>query len=60
MSREASRLARSQETLWEFVSCFAPSDPGVLGYNVFETTTWDGTVDVNIFRLSVGDVMRPP
>ncbi len=57
MSREASRLARSQETLWEFVSCFAPSDPGVLGYNVFETAAWDESVDVNVFRLAVGDVV---
>ncbi|MEV0127902.1 condensation domain-containing protein [Dactylosporangium sp. NPDC050688] len=57
MSPGASRLARSQETLWEFVSCFAPSDPGVLGYNVFETTTWDDSVDVNVFRRAVGDVI---
>jgi hypothetical protein len=56
MSRGASRLARSQETLWEFVSCFAPSDPGVLGYNVFETTHWHDAVDINVFRLAVGDV----
>ncbi|MEU7871436.1 condensation domain-containing protein [Dactylosporangium sp. NPDC049140] len=56
MSRGASRLARSQEALWEFVSCFAPSDPGVLGYNVFETATWNESIDVNSFRSAVGDV----
>ncbi|GAA3287773.1 hypothetical protein GCM10020218_052020 [Dactylosporangium vinaceum] len=50
------RLARSQETLWEFVSCFAPADPGVLGYNVFETNTWHETIDVNVFRDAVADV----
>src|SRR4051812_37173856 len=57
MSRGASRLARSQETLWEFVSCFAPEDPGVLGYNVFEIATWDRSVDVNVFRQAVADVI---
>ncbi|WP_433073311.1 condensation domain-containing protein [Dactylosporangium sp. CA-052675] len=56
MSRGASRLARSQQALWEFVCCFAPSDPGVLGYNVFETTTWAESVDVNLFRCAVADV----
>lgn len=57
MSREASRLARSQETLWEFVSCFAPSNPGMLGYNVFETATWNDTVDVNAFQHALRDVI---
>jgi hypothetical protein len=54
----ALRLARSQETLWEFVFCFAPRDPGRLGYNVFDVVTWDGPVDPDLFRLAVGDVMR--
>ncbi|MFI5907471.1 condensation domain-containing protein [Dactylosporangium sp. NPDC051541] len=50
------RLARSQETLWEFVTCFAPTDPGALGYNVFETNTWHESIDVNVFRDAVADV----
>lgn len=58
MSPVAARLARSQETLWEFVSCFAPSDPGRLGYNVFDVVTWDGPVDPDVFRAAVADVMR--
>jgi hypothetical protein len=58
MSPAVLGLARSQETLWEFVSCFAPSDPGRLGYNVFDVTTWDGTVDPDLFRQAVVDVMR--
>lgn len=58
MSPAAAPLARSQEALWEFLSCFAPDDPGALGYNVFDTATWDGPVDPEVFRLAVGDVMR--
>lgn len=58
MDPTAAPLARSQETLWEFVSCFAPSDPGQLGYNVFDTVTWDGPVDLDVFRAAVADVMR--
>jgi len=57
MGRQALRLARSQETLWEFVSCFAPSDPGVLGYNVFETMVWNDAINVDVFRRAVGDVI---
>jgi hypothetical protein len=58
MNAAALRLARSQETLWEFVTCFAPADPGQLGYNVFDVAAWDGAVDADIFRLAVIDVMR--
>ena len=58
MSPAAAPLARSQEALWEFLSCFAPDDPGALGYNVFDTATWDGPVDPEVFRAAVGDVMR--
>jgi hypothetical protein len=56
MSAAASPLARSQETLWEFVSCFAPADPGRLGYNVFDIAAWDGPVDPETFRAAVADV----
>lgn len=58
MSPAAVRLARSQETLWEFVSCFGGSDPGRLGYNVFDVVTWDGPVDPDVFRSAVIDVTR--
>jgi hypothetical protein len=56
MATTAIRLARSQEALWEFVSCFAPDDPGRLGYNVFETAELAGPVDVEAFRAAVADV----
>jgi len=58
MSPPAARLARSQETLWEFVSCFAPGDPGRLGYNVFDTAAWSGPVDPGVFTAAVADVAR--
>src|SRR5688572_25986577 len=58
MSPAAVRLARSQETLWEFVSYFAPSDPGKLGYNVFDVVSWPGPVDPDVFAAAVSDVTR--
>jgi hypothetical protein len=56
MSRRPAPLARSQETLWEFLSCFAPQDPGRLGYNVFDTVPWPRAVDPDIFAAAVADV----
>lgn len=51
-------LARSQETLWEFLRCFAPDDPGRLGYNVFASTRMVGSIDVELFRAAVADLVR--
>lgn len=50
-------LAPSQETLWEFARCFAPDDPGALGYNVFEAVQRAGPFEEKAFRLAVGEVM---
>lgn len=50
-------LGPSQETLWEFVRCFAPDDPGALGYNVFEAVQRAGPFEEKAFRLAVGEVM---
>lgn len=58
MSRRPAPLARSQETLWEFLSCFAPEDPGRLGYNVFDTARWRGAVEPDVFAAAVADVTR--
>jgi hypothetical protein len=51
-------VARSQETLWEFVRCFAPVDPGALGYNVFQAGPRTGPLDPNALRHAVRDVLR--
>jgi Condensation domain len=56
MSRRPAPLARSQEALWEFLSCFAPDDPGRLGYNVFDLAVWSGPVDRDLFTAAVADV----
>ncbi|MEE6260942.1 condensation domain-containing protein [Plantactinospora sonchi] len=58
MSPTVTTLARSQETLWEFVRCFAPDDPGCLGYNVFRSMPLAGLVDPDTFRAAVGDLVR--
>ncbi|MDW5322255.1 condensation domain-containing protein [Plantactinospora sp. KLBMP9567] len=58
MPPTVTALARSQETLWEFVRCFAPDDPGCLGYNVFGTMPLTGPVDLPVFRAAVRDVAR--
>src|SRR6266516_931598 len=51
-------LARGQETLWEFVRCFAPDDPGALGYNVFQSAQRTGPLDRDALRDAVRDVLR--
>jgi hypothetical protein len=56
MSHRPTPLARSQEALWEFLFCFAPEDPGRLGYNVFDTAMWRGPVDRDRFAAAVRDV----
>jgi hypothetical protein len=58
MRPRETALARSQETLWEFLRCFAPENPGKLGYNVFDSVRMPGRVDPQVFRAAVGDVVR--
>lgn len=50
-------LARSQETLWDFLRCFAPDDPGRLGYNVFASTRMAGPLDPDLFPAALADVV---
>jgi hypothetical protein len=49
-------LAPSQETIWEFVRCFSPRDPGAAAFNIVDAADWQEPVDPREFRLAVADV----
>ncbi|HEX5993508.1 MAG TPA: condensation domain-containing protein [Jiangellales bacterium] len=57
-SAALTRLARSQESMWEVLCAFSPPDPSRTPYNVFEAATWDFPVDPDGFRAAVDEVMR--